>query len=269
MHIDDLIQQLLTSSDHTITIPANWGQGRTVYGGLTAALIYQCLQQQVQADRPDEHRPIRYFNLSFIGPLLANEPIRFEVERLRAGRSATQLIAYVKQADQICVIAQACFGIERESTIHVTAPQTHDMPLPKRANFIPPIPKVVPRFLRHVDIKLQAGRMPFMRSKTDFLHGWMRFSQAPSSFTDAHLIALIDAWPCTVLQQLKKPAAASTMNWNLEFTQTATAPQAHDWLAYQATTAHAAAGYVFGDAHVWNQAGELLALSRQTVGVFA
>ncbi len=269
MHIDEVMAQLKNSPDQTVIIPANWAQGRTVYGGLTAALVYQSMQHLVAQDRPDEQRPIRYLNLSFIGPLLVNEPISVQPELLRAGRSATQLIVHVKQADKTCVIGQACFGIERPAQINIPTSAQHEMKAPKRANFIPPIPKVVPRFLRHVDINLQAGRMPFLRSKKDYLHGWMRFSQAPSTFTDAHLLALIDAWPCTVLQQLKKPAPASTMSWHVEFTQTATAPQTDDWLAYQATTAHAAGGYVFGDAHIWNQNGELLALSRQAVGVFA
>ena len=108
-----------------------------------------------------------------------------------------------------------------------------------------------------------------MRGKLDHLHGWMRLKKAPQVFQDEHLIAVIDAWPSTVLQQLKKPAAASTMNWNLEFTQHAETPGPGEWLAYQAETSHAADGYVFGDASIWNPQGQLLALSRQTVGLFA
>ena len=107
-----------------------------------------------------------------------------------------------------------------------------------------------------------------MHSKHTHIHGWMRFKQPPSQISDGHIMAMIDAWPCTMLQQLKLPAAASTMNWNIEFTQAAQQPTAKQWLSYQAETAHAADGYVFSDAHIHNQAGELLALSRQTVGVF-
>jgi len=268
MQIDQIIQSLATSKNNEVVIPDNWAQGRTVYGGLTAALIYHRMQQRVALDKPDESRPIRYINLSFIAPLMVKQSMSVEVELLRTGRSASQLIAFVKQDGRTCVIAQACFGVDRESKINITGQYKLDMQLPKKANFIPQIPKVVPRFLRHVEINLQQGRLPFMQGKKDYLHGWMRFKKQPTQFNDAHLIALIDAWPSTVLQQLKLPAPASTMNWNLEFPQTAPQIEPNQWLAYQATTAHASDGYVYGDAHIWNEAGDLLALSRQTVGVF-
>jgi len=268
MHIDQVIEIFARSEDQTLSIPDNWAQGRTVYGGLTAALIYHRMSAIVVADKPTESRPIRYFNLSFIGPLLVKETLSIEVELIRAGRSASQLIAYVKQGGKTCVIAQACFGLERASKINVTGQLQHEMQAPKKANFIPQIPKVVPKFLRHVDINIQAGRLPFMQGKKDYLHGWMRYKKTPQTFNDAYLIALIDCWPCTVLQQLKLPAPASTMNWNLEFPQTASTAKPEQWLAYQASTKHASDGYVYGDANIWNEAGELLALSRQTVGVF-
>jgi acyl-CoA thioesterase len=268
MQIDEIIQALADSEDQTVIIPDNWAQGRTVYGGLTAALIYHRMQHLVAHDKPHESRPIRYFNLSFIGPLMVEQPLSIEVELIRAGRSASQLIAYVKQGDKTCVIAQACFGIDRESKINITNKIQHEMPKPKKANFIPQIPKIVPRFLRHIDINMQEGRLPFMRGKKDHLHGWMRFNKSPKHFNDAHIIALIDAWPCTILQQLKRPVPASTMNWNIEFPQIATSTQPDQWLAYQSSTAHVSEGYVYCDAHIWNEAGDLLALSRQTVGVF-
>lgn len=269
MHIDQLLAAIQSSSESTLTIPDTWAQGRTVYGGLTAALIHQQMRQQVMAAQPDEFRPVRYLNFSFIGPLQVNEPIRIETTLLRSGRSATQLMSQVLQDDRICVVAQGCFGVRRDSVIHITDQQQHDMKPPKRANFLPQIPGVVPRFLRHMEINMQAGRLPFMRGKLDHLHGWMRLKKAPQACHDEHLIAVIDAWPSTVLQQLKKPAAASTMNWNLEFTQQAGLPKPGEWLAYQAETSHAADGYVFGDASIWNPQGQLLALSRQTVGLFA
>ena len=268
MHIDVIIQTFNGSGYKSITIPDSWAQGRTVYGGLTAALIYHSMNALVLEATPDENRPIRYLNISFIGPIMINAPISFEVELLRSGRSASQLITYVKQNGKTCVIGQACFGIKRESKIHITDKIQHMMEKPKKANFIPQIPKVVPKFLRHIDINIQEGRLPFMRSKKDHLHGWMRYKKTPKSINDGLIIALIDAWPCTILQQLKRPAPASTMNWNIEFPQNSSTIQNKEWLAYQSSTVQATDGYVHTDASVWNEAGELLALSRQTVGVF-
>lgn len=113
------------------------------------------------------------------------------------------------------------------------------MEKPKKAN----ITAKMPSFLCHIDFDIQQGRMPFMHGKKDYIHGWMRYKKPPQKFNYAHLIALIDAWPCTVLQQLELPAPASTMNWNLEFPQVASAVKPDQWLAYQSTTAHASDGY--------------------------
>ncbi|MCX7552549.1 thioesterase family protein [Marinicella sp. S1101] len=269
MQFDEIIKTLLESDDKQVVVDENWAQGRTVYGGLSAAMVFACMQQQVSNNQPNEHRPVRYLNYSFIGPLMTAVPIFVEVEIMRSGRSATQLTAKIMQNDRVCVMAQGCFGIARTSKINITDKHNHHMPLPKKGNFLPQIPKVVPKFLRHFEINLQQGRLPFMHSKKDYMHGWMRFKQRPNGFDDGHLIAAIDAWPCTVLQQLKLPAAASTMNWNLEFPQHQKLPDADQWLAYQAHTEHASDGYVFSDAQIYNPEGGLLALSRQTVGVFA
>ncbi len=51
MHIDEIIQSLANSENNSVIIPDNWAQGRTVYGGITAALVYQRMQQMVHEDR--------------------------------------------------------------------------------------------------------------------------------------------------------------------------------------------------------------------------
>ncbi len=97
----------------------------------------------------------------------------------------------------------------------------------------------------------------------------MRFKEQPSHFYDAHLIALIDIWPPTVLQLLHQPAMASTMSWNLEFIHPHQKISGHDWFAYQAQTRHAADGYVHTEANIWDKHGTLVAICRQVVAVFA
>lgn len=96
----------------------------------------------------------------------------------------------------------------------------------------------------------------------------MRFSEAPAEVTDAHLIALIDAWPPTILQMLRWPAPASTMSWNLEFIHPHGPVAGDDWFAYQADTRQAADGYCHSEANIWDTRGELIAISRQIIAVF-
>ena len=97
----------------------------------------------------------------------------------------------------------------------------------------------------------------------------MRYKKAPLKMSDAHLISMIDAWPPTLLQMLKWPAPASTVSWNVEFLHPHQEVLANDWFAYKASTRQAGDGYGHTEANIWDAHGKLIALSRQTVAIFA
>lgn len=265
MHIDELLLQIHNSqaSSPTLRIPKDWTQGRTVFGGLSAALLYAAIREKVASDRP-----LRSLTTNFIGPLLPDTDFKIEVTLLRDGKNVTQVIASAIQEGQVAVFSQACFGTERESKIRVESQSRHQMPLPTKAKFIPQIPKVTPKFLKHMDLSVVEGGLPFTGKSHARVHGWMRFTQPPAQITDAHLIALIDAWPPTILQMLRWPAPASTMSWNLEFIHPHQPVAPDDWFAYQADTRQAADGYCHSEANVWDKQGELIAISRQIIAVF-
>lgn len=268
MHIDDVLAQIDAadfSAETTpeFTIPANWGQGRTIYGGMSGAMVFEAIKTQVSNDRP-----MRSFNCNFIGPLLVDEPFTIDVEILRSGRNATQAVGKIIQNDRIAIMAQACFAVDRKSKVTVENFERHELPKPKKPNFIPPIPKLVPKFIRHLDLALIEGKYPFTGSKENVTKGWTRFTKPPAVVTDAHLIALIDAFPCTVLQTLKWPCPASTMNWNIEFLHPHDPIAPTDWLAYSSFPRQAADGYCHMESDIWDANGKLIAISRQVVGVF-
>ena len=96
----------------------------------------------------------------------------------------------------------------------------------------------------------------------------MKFKQGPSQMAEAHIIALTDAWPPTLLQMFKQPAPASSMSWYIEFLdEPEVAPDA--WVGYEAITHHSKGGYGLEDGCIWREDGKLVALSRQTVALFA
>ncbi len=268
MTIDQLLQQATLHSEDKdqqphLSIPKEWTQGRTAFGGLSAAMVYAAVKQQLSDDRV-----MRSFNCSFVGPLEAETPFTIDVEILRQGKNATQVLAKAIQNEKVCLLCQICFGVARESKVNVINQDTHQMQVPAKAKFLPQIPKVTPKFLRHFDLAIEQGGLPFTGSKVSLIDGWMRFKKAPGSISDAHLICLIDAWPPTVLQLLRWPAPASTMTWNIEFIHPHKVFKATNWMAYQARTRQAADGYAHTEANIWDQHGQLIALSRQTVGIF-
>lgn len=270
MHIDELIQlvidnQVLSEGQNTVelSIADDWTQGRTLFGGVSAGLTYMVCKPLVESNRV-----LRSFTTNFVGPLMSNKPFSITAKVLRSGKNVAQIQAEIKQNDKYCLVAQACFGVGRLSKISVENTDKHSLESPKKAKFIPQIPKVTPRFLRHFDLSINEGGVPFMNSKNAHYYGWMRFKKPPADISDVHLITLIDAWPPTLLQMLKWPAPASTVSWNLEFIHPHKPVAPDEWFAYKAETRQAAEGYGHTEANIWDAAGELVAISRQTVAIF-
>lgn len=270
MHIDELLNlpaaELKDNNKgyfNNLHIPSSWAQGRTAFGGLSAGMVYTAISKFV-----DGSRVLRAFNTNFIGPIALEKPFTIEVIPLREGKNVSHFLGQVVQDGKICVSCQACFGVGRSSKIQVENHQVHAMASPKKAQFIPQIPKVTPKFLRHFDLAIADGGIPFTGRKSNHYHGFMRFTQPPSTLTDAHLITMIDAWPPTLLQMMKWPAPASTVTWNLEFIHPHREVTGADWFAYQAHTRQAADGYGHTEATIWDKDNEVVAISRQTVAVF-
>jgi acyl-CoA thioesterase len=267
MHIDsllNLVKQQTKEDTISLTVSNSWAQGRTLYGGISASLAYQAMRQAIEPNKV-----LRSLSTNFIGPIEADKHFTIKTEILREGKNVTQVMGRIIQNDKVSLMAQASFGIARESKVHVTNQLQHQMDYPQKPNFMPPIPKVTPKFLSHFDLAKTKGGWPFTGNKGSILHGWMRFKKQPEIFSDAHLVALIDVWPPTVLQMLRWPAMASTMSWNLEFIHPHQSISGSDWFAYQAQTRQAADGYAHTEANIWDKHGTLVAISRQAVTVFA
>ncbi len=269
MHIDSLLNHLKQQhrggqEGYQLTVDKSWTQGRTLFGGLSAALACQAMENEVSPS----HK-LRAMNINFVGPLAAGSPFTISVEVLREGKNVAQLSARITQGGHTALVSNACFGIDRPSKLKEVCEDHHGMALPKRPKFIPAIPKVTPKFLGHVDLALDSGNMPFTGSSARHIHGWMRFSRPPMTLSNAHLVCLADAWPPTLLQQLRWPKPASTMSWNLDFTDHTNINGPSDWFAYQGRAVQAHNGYVHEDASIWDKANNRVITSRQVVTVFA
>jgi len=258
MDFTNLLNQV--KQKQPITISDVWAQGRTVFGGVSTAMLYAAMRTEVESKRV-----LRSMNTSFVGPLKVGIPVILEVEVLRVGRSVTQVVARAIQEKQVAIVSQASFGMDRESRITVEANITHQLVEPEKGFFIKYQEGVTPPFLKHFDLSLCLGEAPFSNSSGHDLAGWMRFANTVEETTDAHLIAAIDVWPATILQMFDEVAPASSLSWNLEFIHPHSPMKADSWFAYEASTRQAAAGYAHTEANIWNQDGELIAISRQAV----
>lgn len=249
-----------------VSVPATWTQGRAIFGGLMAALLYEAMRKQVSADRP-----VRSLAITFVGPAEPDTPISFEVEVLREGKAVSTLLGRALQNGRVVTLIQGSFGSGRASVVEVPALPPQDMPpLEQAGPALPYVKGVTPEFIRHVALRWAIGGMPFSNSDARRMGGWVRLRDAlDEPLTEAHLIALVDGWPPTLMSHLKQPAAGSTLTWTLDFIQPMPRRSTSEWCQYCAQTEHALDGYGHASAALWTDDGTLLALSRQTVTVFA
>lgn len=264
MDLDALLDAVRNHPEAVVVGP-DWGQGRACYGGLMAALLYEAMACKVSAERK-----VRSLAITFIGPAQAEVPIQFVVEVLREGKGVSSLLARAVQAGQVVSLMQGSFGAPRESAVAVTNRPVAEMKSLETSTELPNIEGVTPQYTRHLAMRWGVGALPFTGTPSPAMGGWMRLrGEAPAKpLNEAHLLVLTDAWPPALLPHLKAPAPGSSLTWTIEFVQPMPALTTHEWCRYCAVIEHARDGYGHTAAGVWSAAGELLAISRQTVTVF-
>ncbi|WP_372964969.1 acyl-CoA thioesterase [Marinobacter sp.] len=261
MRFDELLGSVRQTG--AAVIPASWGQGRSTFGGLAAALAFEVMSSKVE-----KGRAVRALNVSFVGPVEAEVEAVFEAELLREGRAVSHVAGRILQKGEPRLVCMASFGGDRESEVRV-APEPGPSARPiGKCQELPYIKGLSPEFTQHIEMRWAFGHMPFSGKGGREMGGWMQFREVPECLTDAHIIALVDAWPPAILPHLKRPAPASSLSWALEIVHPRPVLEPGDWLLYRAKIDQAGAGYGHTHAGIWTARGELVALSRQTVTVF-
>ena len=246
-----------------ITVSTQWTQGRTIYGGLSAALVSQAIANAV-----DSTRLLRTLNINFSGPLLADAPFEIKVFMLREGRTISQVVGQAIQNNVVSVQVTAIYAVGLDSSVDFANFSAPSLLATAESKDYPRKDHPVPGFINNIDMKLAQGDYPFSGSDATTMGGWMRYRETPNQITDQHLIGLIDAWPPLTILQLKELSQASTVNWQIQFIQPSPTIKADEYLGYLGQLRHSKDGIGFSDAQIWNAHGELVAQSSQTIIVY-
>lgn len=238
------------------TIPTGWEQGRSVFGGLTSALLLRAMRSRVDAGR----RP-RALSLAFVKPVTPGS-MELATALLRRGGSVTHVEGRLLQDGEVALVALGAFGEERRSTLRVAAPRPPEVLPPEELEELPFVDGVTPEFTRRLTYRWAIGDMPFQGSGHREMGGWCRFRDEPGPATEETVLALLDAWPAPVLPHLDAPAPASTLSWSVELVDPPAEVSPDDWWLYRAEVDHAAAGYAQTRAALWSARGDLVALRR-------
>lgn len=255
----DLVARLKRSGGGlTTTITQDWMQGRTTYGGLSAAL---CLEAVVKTypGLP----ALRSAQISFIGP--AGGDVTLQAQLLRQGKAVTFAQADVMGEKGLATRGIFAFGAARPSQFdqHYIAPP--DLPGPAACDVYFP-DAVGPSFTQHYETRLAQGALPGLGSTVHNHFIWVRHKDKAATSISA-LVALADMPPPAVMPMLKEFAPVSSMTWMLNFLNDT--PQTKDgWWLLQSRAENAAQGYSSQDMLVWNSDLEPVIAGRQSVAVF-
>ena len=242
----------------SVSISDGWMQGRTTYGGLSAALGYETARRSFP-DLP----PLRTAMVTFIGP--AGGAVKGEARLLREGKSVTFVEADIIADQGLATRSLFGFGANRTSNIVGNFAQPHGQPGPDGLE--PYIPEGMgPPFAQHFETRLAQGARPFSGSEEFDHYIWVRHKDKAATGIAA-LIALADMPPPAVLPMFSEFAPISSMSWMINVLTDN--PETEDgWWLLQSRAEHASKGYTSQDMLVWNSDGELVIAGRQSVAIF-
>lgn len=250
-----------TSEGLKADIPANWRQGRTAYGGLSAALALEAVYHDF-ADLP----PLRSVIVSFIGPV-PEKPI-YKANLLRQGRNVTFIESKGYDGGYPVIATTFSFGASRQSEITVDLPAP-DAPFPEACEpYTPEHAKAfVPVFFNEFDTRLIAGSRPMSGAKEGYVRTWSRHRDAASRGGVSALLCIGDVLPPAAVPLFTQMGPVSSMTW--VFNILSDNPTTEDgWWHIETRLTAAQGGYSSQVMRVWNTSGELVAEGLQSVTIF-
>jgi acyl-CoA thioesterase len=242
-----------------LTISEDWLQGRTAYGGLSAALCTEAARRAVP-DLP----PLRSAQFAFIGP--ASGPLSMRAQVLRRGKSSVFVRAELTGEAGPATTALLGFAAARPSRIdHAALPMPEVKPASECEPFSLDRPAV--NFLRHFENRIAGGARPMTPRAEPEYRIWFRHRDPGAHEGIVPLIALADAPPPAAMVLFPQNAPISTMTWALDVLSGV--PTTEDgWWLVQSRAEAARDGYTTQAMTVWNARGEPVIAARQMVAIF-
>lgn len=235
------------------TVPDSWLQGRTAYGGFSAALALHAAQRS-DVDLP----PLRSAQVAFIGPLSGEIVLR--ASRLRRGRNAAFVQVDVESDAGLGLRATFVFMGPVESKLDHRAGSAPDFPMPgPETTTYRGHPLVA--FSQNFDL-LDQREGP----ASEWLR-WVRLAEREGVDPMVELMCVADCLPPAALKLIGAFAPISSMTWLLNILGPQPTTQDGWWLL-RATTNYAAGGNSSQQMGIWNAEGTPVGEQMQSIAVF-
>lgn len=237
-------------------IPEDWMQGRTSYGGFSAALALEAARN-LAPDLP----PLRSAQVSFVGPLAGE--VEVQARMLRRGRNASWISAEITSESGVGLTATFVFMGPVDSKLHL-----HDVPPP--ANLVPveaarSLPEGRgPGFAGHFNRRFALPRTDEPEPQIGW---WMQLKDRAGLDPMVELMLCADALPPGVLHMMDRNAPISSMTWLVNLLTPL--PQTSDgWWLLRSAGNYAERGCSSQDMAIWNADGTAVAVGMQSIALF-
>jgi len=253
----ELLASLTRHDDHSIDahIPDTWMQGRTTYGGLTAALSFQGALGLVG------DIPIRSAQVAFVGPVGGD--IKIKPTLLRQGKNTAFVQSEIFGDKGLGLHCNFIFAAPRPTDVRTYDIDEPDFPpLPGDADLHSGPPQYFTSNMEYVGKRIDTS------IKTNRLTRWMRLKQRAGLDPVAEILCMCDSLPPSVMGLLDKNAMVSSMNWQVNVIAEELTTQDGWWLI-DSRTHHADHGASSQYMSIWNSRRELIATAMQSVAYYA
>ena len=241
-----------------LDVPDDWLQGRTLFGGLQAAIALAAMRSLVP------EAPLRTLQATFLAPV-GGGTVRAKARVLRSGKSATYVESRLVDGDQTLALVVGFFGLARESKIALRMEQPAVKPeKPIEMRYVD---GAMPAFTQHFKARWIEGAPPYSgdRHPENVIELGLRDT---GNATESHVIAMADFIPPVALSWLTDRVAAATVTWMLELLTSDFSSMPLDGWRMDARAMAAEGGYTNQSMVLWGPGGVPVALGRQTMVVF-
>jgi len=242
-----------------IDVPEDWLQGRTLFGGLQAAIALRAMRTLVP------EAPLRSLQTTFAGHVPGG-PVRAKARIVRSGKNTTHVEARIVEGEQVLALLAGIFGNSRESSVEVVPVQPAvEGGRPFEMKYVP---GAAPAFTQHFTARWVRGGAPYTGA-TDRENVIELGMRDEGTATEYHVLAMADFIPPVALSFLKERAAAASLNWMLEMLAGDVRSLPLQGWRLDARVMAARGGYTSQSLELWGPGGVPVALGRQTMVVFA
>jgi acyl-CoA thioesterase len=245
-------------------IPDAWKQGRTAYGGMSAALSLNAARSVLSEDRP-----LRSALIGFVGP--AAGAVDITAEALRSGKTAASVRTRLTGESGIGTEAVFTFAAPRSSVLSLAPTGLPDgVTAPPAGADGMGFPGGAPQFTANFELYPAAGGTPPFSGDAAFppLRLWTRHKDPASRSGVEALLCLADALPPAVTTAMGDFAPLSSMTWMVDMLDDDLGTS-DGWYLLESAADHAREGYSSQAMTIWNSDGRCVVKGRQMVTVFA